>query len=327
MGEYRISFLTGDGIGPIICSYAQKIITSLGLRYGFSAAFDYLPFGKSAYEKLGDPLPLETIDKLRRSDASFLFAVDGSGIPGPTPVGRLRKALSLFAEVRAIKAVDGQSALGRNINMSFVREITEGFLCDRNLESGMGEWKTDPDTACSIRVIRRSASLRIANFAFEYAKKNCYEKVTAVHKASIFKTTCGLFLSCCREVALKYPEIKYEEMTADDVAGNLIYSPEKFGVILTTNMFGDILSDEGVALVNGICAGINIGDDSVVYMPVRHSPSYKEVETDSFDVNGSLFCIVEMLKNIGELSAAQELNSKIVGKSISGASGLDSLNF
>lgn len=322
MKKYRIGLLTGDGTGPLFCSSSKTILSGLAERFGFKVSFEELPFGKNEYLQNGNPLPSKTIDGIRKADASILFAVDGSEIPGPTPVGRLRKELGFYAEVRAVRSVPGYR---EGIDLVFVRELTEGFLCDRNTPSGRAEWKVDDDTAFSLRVIRRGSSSRIASYAFSYAKDMGYKKVTAVHKASIFKYTCGLFLECCREEAKKYPDIIYEEMTADDVAGDLVTNPEKFGVVLTTNMFGDILSDEGAALVGGICAGINIGEESVLFMPVRHSASYDAIKTDSFDCRGALCCIVEMLKHLGEKEASDYLYKKMISVSKTGKAYLSEM--
>lgn len=311
MNKHKVSILLGDGVGPIQAKYSSQIICKLAEKHGFQVVVSLLSFGKECYKKSGTPLPDETICGLNTSDASLLFAVDGSDIPGATPVGRLRKVLQLYAETRKIIPVPGQWAISQNINICFVREITEGFLCDRNLEIGMGEWQTDKDTACSIRVIRRYNSMRIAEYAFDYAYRNGYQKVTAAHKASIFKLTCGLFLECCREVKKKYPSIEYEEKAVDDIAGDLISKPESFGVIVTTNMFGDILSDEGASLVSGLCVGSNIGERTRLYMPVRHSALYQYINDDSFDSHVSMMCISELLNDLGEATAAKELNSKI----------------
>ena len=275
MNKHKVSILLGDGVGPIQAKYSSQIICKLAEKHGFQVVVSLLSFGKECYKKSGTSLPDETICGLNTSDASLLFAVDGSDIPGATPVGRLRKVLQLYAETRKIIPVPGQWAISQNINICFVREITEGFLCDRNLEIGMGEWQTDKDTACSIRVIRRYNSMRIAEYAFDYAYRNGYQKVTAAH------------------------------------TGDLISKPESFGVIVTTNMFGDILSDEGASLVSGLCVGSNIGERTRLYMPVRHSALYQYINDDSFDSHVSMMCISELLNDLGEATAAKELNSKI----------------
>ncbi len=305
--KYNVCLLRGDGIGPLICSHAEKILAKLGGRCGFDIDTQVVAFGKSSWTDTGDSLPEASVETIRSSDGALLFGLDSKGMPGTTPLGKLRKALGLYAEVRAVRNVSGCRNLLDDVDMVFVREITEGFLADRNMYQGNGEFMPDAGTAVSMRVITYDASLRIARFAFDYAKRLGYKRVTAIHKASILKMTCGLFLKACREVAAEYDGIDYEEANVDDTAGEMIRNPEHFGVIVTTNMFGDILSDEGAALVNGRCVGINIGEKVCVFLPVQHEANYEKVEDDSFDVVPSLMTVQLLLRRIGETAAADLL--------------------
>jgi len=312
MKTHQIAFLMGDGVGPILCRECEETLRLLADRCGFQPEFKELPFGKGAFEQSGDCLPPETVTAVESADGALLFGVDSSGIPGATPVGRLRRDLKLYAELREVQAYPNRWTVDPGIRVSFVREITEGFLCDRNLYRGAGEWMTDENTAMSMRVITYEASHRIARYAFDYARKNAYKRVTAAHKATIFKMTCGMFLRACRDVAALYPEIDYEESAVDDVAGRLVSEPGHYGVIVTTNLFGDILSDVGSALVSGQCVGVNIGAQGKVYMPVSHSAAFRQLEEDVFDAVPALLSAVRLLKDVGEMEGQALLQQAVI---------------
>ncbi len=309
--EYRIALLTGDGVGPVLAQEAAAILTSLSVRYGFGCTIDQLPFGRAAFEQVGTALPEETEAGIRAADATLATAVDANGVVGPTPVGLLRKRLELFADVRLIRARPGRWALRDDLDMVVVREITQGFLSDRNLHTGNGEWMSDADTAFSLRLITYEASRRIADYAFDYAKKNGRKKVTALHKSSIFKLTCGTFLRACRDVAAAYPDIAYEEEVVDNAANGLIAHPEQYDVLLTTNLFGDILSDEAAALVSSLAPSVNQGPQARVYLPVSHSPAYAALKSDAYDPVPALLCLHMLLQDLGEQAAADALDRAI----------------
>lgn len=309
MRQYDIALLSGDGVGPVLSDYLTTLTHQLGETYGFSAKCTVYPFGRAAYLEHGTALPGETAAGIRRADASLLCAVDAKDIPGATPVGLLRRKLGLFADVRPVRALEGRWSLRPDIDLIIVREVTQGFLSDRNLARGSGEWMSDEDTAFSLRVITYEASRRIAEYAFDYAEKNRRTKVTALHKASIFKMTCGTFLRACRDAAALHPSIAYEEAVVDSAANDLIAHPERFDILLTTNLFGDIISDEAAALVSSLAPSVNRGPEASVYLPVSHSPAYAALETDTYDPFPSLLCLHLMLENLGESSAADALNT------------------
>lgn len=311
MRTHRVALLSGDGIGPVLADQAQGLLALLGQRLGFQCQCTRLPFGKSAFEACGTPLPPETAQGIRAADAAFAGAVDAKGVAGPTPVGLLRRELGLFADLRLIRARPGRWALRENLDLVVVREITQGFLSDRNLWAGSGEWMSDPDTAFSLRLITYQASRRIADFAFDYALTHGRRKVTALHKASIFKQTCGTFLRACRDAAEACPQIAYEEEVVDNAANGLITRPEQYDVLLTTNLFGDILSDEAAALVSSLAPSVNRGPEASVYLPVVHSPAYQALEADVYDPFPALLCLVMLLRDLGESEAAQMLDRAI----------------
>lgn len=309
MKTYKFALLTGDGIGPVMAQEVGGLLKALGGAHGFGCELETLPFGKAAYEKFGEVLPDSTASAILASDAALVAAVDAKGIP--SPVSALCKKLGIFADVRPIKARPGRWALRDDLDMVMVREITQGFFSDRSLFAGGGEWMSDDETAFSLRLITYEASRNIADYAFKYAAANGRKKVTAAHKASIFKMTCGLFLKACRDSAKEYPAIEYDEEVADDIANRLISDPKRYDIVLTTNLFGDLLSDEAAALVSSLAPSVSEGANARVYMPISRAPAYAALEADSFDPMPALVCLSMMLNNIGEQSAAKALDAAI----------------
>lgn len=309
--DYRIALLEGDGIGPVLAGRTAALLRILGKRHGFCVRIERYPFGKSAYEQTGSALPQPTKEGILAADAALVAAVDGKGIPGSTPVGLLRRELELFADVRPIRSRPGRWCFRPDLNLVMIREVTQGFLSDRNLACGNGEWMSDRDSAFSLRVITYSASRRIADYAFAYARQHGRKKITALHKEPIFKMTCGTFLRACRDAAVRYPEIEYAEELVDNAANGLIAHPGTYDVILTTNLFGDILSDEMSALVSSMAPGANYGPGARVYLPVTHAPAYEALKNDVYDPIPALLGLVMALEDLKEGPAAAALSGAI----------------
>lgn len=270
MSKYRISLIRGDGTGPEIMEAVMLVLNNTGLDIEWEECIA----GEEALEKYGTPIPEETIESIKRNRV----ALKG---PITTPVGTgfrsvnvaLRQELKLFANVRPVKSFEGVPSKYNNIDLVVVRENTE------DLYSGV-EHYVDEDKTCaeSIRIITKKASERIVRFAFNYARENKRKKVTAVHKANIMKFTDGLFLDTAREVAKDFPDIEFEDRIVDNMAMQLVKNPEAFDVIVTTNLFGDILSDLCAGLVGGLglAPGANIGEEYAVFEAVHGSaPKYK----------------------------------------------------
>lgn len=311
MKNYRIALLSGDGIGPVLSEELADLLRLIGSKLGISWQLERYPFGRKAFLDMGTALPETTIEGIRLADAAIVAAVDAKDVIGPTPVGLLRKQLGLFADIRPIKARPSRWSLQKKLDLVVIREITQGFLPDRNLYQGNGEWMCDADTAFSLRVITYEASRRIADYAFDYAEKNGRKKVTALHKSSVFKLTCGTFLRACRDAAAVHPTIVYEEEAVDNTANGLISHPERYDVLLTTNLFGDILSDEAAALVSSLVPSVNLGADAKVYLPATHAPAYEALEKDSYDPVPAILCLHMLLQNLGEDYAARLLDETL----------------
>ena len=238
-----ISVISGDGIGPEIMQEAIRVLDALdcGLQYEFVEA------GLNALEKQGDLLPGQTLDSIRKNR----IALKG---PLTTPVGKgfrsinvtLREIFDLYANVRPVLSIPGTRSRYENVDIITVRENTEGaYLAADSRISDDGE------TAESKMVITRKGSERVTRYAFELARSAGRSKVTLVHKANILKTVSGMFLDVAREVATTYPDITCEEMIVDATCMKLVMDPQQFDVIVTTNLFGDIISD--------LCAGLSVG--------------------------------------------------------------------
>jgi 3-isopropylmalate dehydrogenase len=266
----RILLLPGDGIGPEITAATLDVLTAADEVYGLGLEFETRDIGFAALASQGSTLPDEVMERVPLVDGVLLGPVSHYEYParhegGVNPSAVLRVTFDLFANVRPCRSRAGLSVLRTPMDLVIVRENTEGFYADRNMHAGAGEFMPDPDLAFSIRKISAKASERVARAAFALASGRS-RKVTAVHKANVVKLSDGLFLREVRKVAAEYPDVDYDELIVDAAAALLIRSPERFDVIVTTNMFGDILSDEASELSGslGLAGSINVGHDVCV---------------------------------------------------------------
>ncbi len=268
----RLMVLEGDGIGPEITAATLRVLEAVGTRFGLGFEFETLPIGLAALKREGVTFPERVMEAVPTVDGIILGPVDHFAYPpaaegGLNPSGELRKRLELYANIRPALSRPGfQPPCGKPVDLVVVRENTEGFYADRSMFLGSGEFMPTPDIAMSLRKITRTGSTRIAVSAFDLAMRRPRRKVTAVHKANVLRLGDGLFLECCREVAKRYPDVAYEEKIVDAMAALLIRDASQFDVIVTTNMFGDILSDQASELSGslGLAASLNSGAASAV---------------------------------------------------------------
>lgn len=219
MKEFRISLVPGDGVGPEVVSASLQVLEKVEQIYGtFKLKFTEYPAGKGAYDTYGTALPEYTMQAIRQSDATLLGAISTGLVPPPSPMGQLRKALNLYADVRPIKSYPGVWSLRPDIDLVCIRENTEGFLADRNLYKGYGEFMPTKDLVMSLRVLTRSGIEQITRYAFEFAKTQNRKKVTAAHKANVLSYGESFFLDIVREIAKEYPEIELADEYIDSVA-------------------------------------------------------------------------------------------------------------
>lgn len=265
--KHTICVIGGDGIGPEVVNETIRLLLTCGINFSFVEA----AAGYGAYEIYGTPLPPKTVSLCKKSDAILFGAVTTPpNIPNYfSPIVRLRKMLGLYANVRPITSLPIKG-IRPGINMIIVRENTEDLY--------VGQERITKEGAIGQRVITRKASKRIVEFAFELARKKNFKKVTLVHKANVMRLTDGLFLQIGQEISKKYEDIVFEEMLVDACAMRLVTKPDNFEIIVTTNMFGDILSDEACALVGGlgIASSANVSGSLGLFEPVHGSaPKYK----------------------------------------------------
>ncbi len=301
----KITVIRGDGIGPEIMDATLFVLDQLktGLEYEDADA------GLVALEKHGDLMPAVTLESIARNKVALKS-------PLTTPVGggftsinvSLRRHFDLYANVRPAHTFPNTKSRFDNVDLITVRENTEGAY----LAEGQ-EVSADGETAFSGTRITRKGSERIVRYAFELAKSTGRKKVTAVHKANIIKSTSGLFLNVAREVAAQYPEIKFQEMIVDNCCMQLVMRPEQFDVIVTTNLFGDIISDLCAGLVGGLglAPGANIGKDAAIFEAV-HGTAPDIAGQGKANPCALLLAAAQMLDHVGQPENAERLRKAIV---------------
>ncbi|WP_341996659.1 isocitrate/isopropylmalate family dehydrogenase [Microbacterium sp. LWH7-1.2] len=259
--------LPGDGIGPEITTAALEVLRAVDSKHELALNIEIADIGLKTFAEVGPTLPESVLTQLRYTSGVILGPVSHHEYPpkaegGYNPSAELRVQLDLFANVRPCRSRFDMSILRAPMDLVIVRENTEGFYSDRNMYAGSGEFMPDRDSAFSIRKVTARASARVARAAFELARDR-RKKVTAVHKANVVKLSDGLFLREVRRVAEEYPDVELHELIVDAAAAALIRRPDSFEVIVTTNMFGDILSDEASELSGslGLGGSLNVGDD------------------------------------------------------------------
>jgi isocitrate dehydrogenase (NAD+) len=302
MAKHKITLLPGDGIGPEVTAAVVQIIECAGVDVEWEKYF----VGAEAISRSGDPLPQDVLDSILRNKV----ALKG---PVTTPVGtgfasinvRLRKTLDLYANLRPVKSMPNVITRYEDIDLIVVRENTE------SLYAGL-EHEVVPGVVESLKIITRTASTRIAKFAFEYALTHGRKRVTAVHKANIMKLSDGLFLKCFREVAQDYPNIEADDRIVDNLCMQLVQNPNQFDILLLENLYGDIVSDLTAGLVGGlgVVAGANIGEQGAVFEAV-HGSAPDIAGQNKANPLALLQSAVLMLNHIGELGPSKRIQDAI----------------
>ncbi|MCH9697188.1 MAG: NAD-dependent isocitrate dehydrogenase [Gammaproteobacteria bacterium] len=302
---HNVTLIKGDGIGPAIMETAVKIIDAAGV----SINWEYAEAGMGAYEKYGTPLPEATIASIEKNRVAFKG-------PLTTPMGKgfrsinveLRKRYDLYANVRPARSWKGVKTPFSDVDIVVVRENTEGLYS--GIEHYVGR---DKSAAEAIKVITREGCERIIEYAFQYARDNNRKKVTVVHKANILKLTCGMFLEAGDEIAKQYPEIEYDQKIVDAVCMHMVTNPHQFDVIVTTNLFGDILSDLAAGLVGGLglIPGANIGADAALFEAV-HGSAPDIAGQNIANPSAVILAGIMMLHHLGETEAAQRIHNALV---------------
>ena len=297
--RYQIAVVPGDGIGREVMEATLFVLDSLGIDFDYV----YGEAGDECLEKTGTALPAETLEIIRNADACLFGA---AGETAADVIVKIRQEMKMFANLRPVKAYPNTNSLSDDIDFMIVRENTEGmYIADE-------EEFTD-EGAVARRIITREAEKRIIDYAFNYAVENNKSKVTAVHKANVLKKSDGLFKEIFYEVAGDYPDIATEDFYVDATAMYLITQPENFEVIVTTNLFGDILSDEGAGLVGGLglIPSANIGEDAALFEPV-HGSAPDIAGKGIANPIAMMLSSIMMLRYIGESEAADKFDKAIL---------------
>lgn len=302
--SHPVTLIPGDGIGPEVADAAVHAVNATGVSIDWQRA----DLNANIIAKSGQVLPPHVIESLDRTRV---------GLKGPvtTPIGggfqsvnvALRKHFDLFANVRPVHSLPGLKTRFDDVKIDMVifRENTE------DLYSGL-EHEVVKDVVTSLKVITRAASIRIAEYAFQFAKKHGRKLVTAIHKANIMKLADGLFLRCCREVSQKYSDIGYKELIVDNASMQLVIRPETFDILLLPNLYGDIVSDLAAGLVGGlgVVPGANMGDQHAVFEAV-HGSAPDIAGKGIANPTALIMSSVLMLDHLGEGSAATRLRSAV----------------
>jgi 3-isopropylmalate dehydrogenase len=271
----RIGILNGDDIGHEIVPASVAISRAAAELHGVAIDWHPLPIGRAALDTHGHTLPPETLEALKTLDGWILGPIGHRAYPkapgaiNPHPI--LRKSFNLFANVRPTRSYPDIGCLHDNVDLVIVRENNEGFQPDRNMVLGSGEFRPTDEVTLSVRVITRTGSRRVARAAFELARQR-RKHLTYVHKDTVFKLGCGMFVEECKKLAPEYPDVLVDDVIVDTFAMRLVRDPQTFDVVVTTNMFGDILSDEAAGLVGGLgmAPGLCIGDGDVAMAQATH---------------------------------------------------------
>ncbi|MCS6766088.1 MAG: isocitrate/isopropylmalate family dehydrogenase [Candidatus Protistobacter heckmanni] len=271
----RVGILNGDDIGHEIVPATVEICSAAAALHKVAIDWHPLPIGLAAFHSHGHTLPKETMETLKTLDGWILGPIGHRAYPkhpdaiNPHPI--LRKQFNLFANVRPTRSYPDIGCLHDDIDLVIVRENNEGFQPDRNMVLGNGEFRPTDDVTLSVRVITRAGSARVARAAFELARQR-RKHLTYIHKDTVFKLNCGMFVEECKRVALEYPDVRVDDVIVDTFAMRLVRDPQSFDVVVTTNMFGDILSDEAAGLVGGLgmAPGLCIGDGDVAMAQATH---------------------------------------------------------
>lgn len=319
---HNITLIPGDGIGPEISEAMRRTVEATGVK----VKWDIQEAGGDVIAKYKTPLPDSVLASIKKNKV----AIKG---PVVTPVGagfrsvnvKLRQDLDLFACVRPCKLYKGVRSNYAEVDLVIVRENTEDLYAGIEFEKGTksakeviasiekhSKRKIGKDSAISIKPISESASKRIVDFAFKYARANNRKKVTAVHKANIMKYTDGLFLEAAKEVSKKYPDIEFEDRIVDNMCMQLVQKPTLYDVLVLPNLYGDIVSDLCAGLVGGlgVAPGANIGENIALFEPTHGSaPKYKG--KNKVNPTALILSAVLMLDHIGEKDAARRLENAV----------------
>jgi 3-isopropylmalate dehydrogenase len=261
----KIAFMCGDDIGLEVVPEAVKVMKAAAAKTGLAIEWHEFLLGKAGHEKYGNTLPPVTEQGLRGMDGWIMGPIGHNAYPrgdATWVMPPVRKKFDLFTALRPALSHPTIPSIHKNVDIAFFRELTEGMLYSETVVAGLPEFRPNDDITISSRVITRKGANRVAREAFELARTRPRRKVTAAHKEPVYRLACGMFAEECRKVAKAYPDVAFDEMMIDSIAMKLVTEPQRFDVVVTTNQFGDILTDIGAGLVGGLglAPGLCIGE-------------------------------------------------------------------
>ncbi|WAJ30638.1 isocitrate/isopropylmalate dehydrogenase family protein [Antarcticirhabdus aurantiaca] len=275
MAHLTLGVLEGDDIGHEIVPAAQRVAEAAARASGLEIDWRFLPIGRRALDEHGHTMPFDLLGTLETLDGWILGPIGHQAYPkvpeavNPHPI--LRKNFDLFANIRPTRSFPDIGCLYDDVDLVIVRENNEGFQPDRNVVAGSGEFRPSDEMTISVRVISRTGSRKVAEAALALAQSR-RRKLTVVHKNTVFKLGCGMFVEECHKAAQAFPDVEVDEVIVDTFAMKLVREPQRFDVVVTTNMFGDILTDEAAGLVGGLgmAPGLCVGRGNIAMAQATH---------------------------------------------------------
>jgi 3-isopropylmalate dehydrogenase len=261
----KVGILLGDDIGHEVVPECVKVMKAAAGRSGLAVDWSTHPIGKHGHEQHGNTLPDVTETALRNLDGWIMGPIGHAAYPRNDPtwvMPAVRKKFELFAAVRPSRSYPNINSIHKDVDIAFVRELTEGMLYSETVVAGAPEFRPNDDITVAMRVLTRKGSSRVAREAFEIARTRPRKKVTAAHKEPVYRLACGMFAEECRKVAREYPDVTFEEAMIDTISMKLVMAPQQYDVVVTSNQFGDILTDIGAGLVGGLglAPGLCVGE-------------------------------------------------------------------
>ena len=261
----KIGILPGDDIGLEVVPEAVKVMKAAAAKCGLEVEWQPLPIGRKAHETHGHTMPQSTVEALAGVDGWLQGPIGHNAYPRNDPTWinpPLRKKFELFASIKPVKSYPNIPSVHKEVDIVFLREVTEGMQSSSVVFAGSGEFRPNDEISIGMRVVTRKGASRVAREAFEIARGRSRRKVTALHKEPVYRLVCGMFAEECRKVAKEYPDVEFEEVLIDGFAMKLVMKPQQYDVVVTTNQFGDIITDEGAGIVGGLglAPGLCVGE-------------------------------------------------------------------
>jgi 3-isopropylmalate dehydrogenase len=261
----KIGYMLGDDIGLEVVPETVKVMKTAAAAVGLEIEWSELPLGKKGHELHGHTMPEFTVQALQKTDGFISGPIGHNAYPRNDPtwiMPPLRKRFDMYANVKPVKSYANVESVHKGVDIVFLREVTEGMQASGTVVAGSGEFRPNDEISIGHRVVTRKGASRVAREAFEIARTRKRKKVTAVHKEPVYRLVCGMFAEECRKMAQNYPDVELEEVLVDGFAMKLVMKPQQYDVVVTTNQFGDILTDEGAGLVGGLglAPGLVVGE-------------------------------------------------------------------